>query len=234
MKKINLAAILLLFFGALTTASAADVLEDFDKLGGNEVLLEKARALQPDAEVSVVQDRLVKRHYRLEIAPEFGAVLGGDPYSNTRAFGLNAYFHINPYISIGAKYNHIGNEATSEAESLVNETAKVYNGKAFVPDVDYAKSQRMGLVNVYPFYGKVNVFNRIAHFDIYGVLGYGTIDLRSGSTSTWTTGAGVGFWVTNNFTARWELRYQNYKAQRYTGEADMNLTVSSLQAGYMF
>lgn len=223
--------ILLLSFTAPVMA-ADDVMKDFDKLG-NDVLLEKAKALEPNHDVSVVQNRLVDRHMKFEFAPEFGAVLGGDPYVNTRSFGLNFHFHVSPYVSLGVKYASMSNELSSEANSLINGSLPQV-GKSIVPDIDYAKDETMGLVNIYPFYGKLKVFNWIAHFDIYGILGYGNINLRSGETKTWTTGAGVGFWITKNFTTRWELRYQNYKAERYDGEADMNLTVSSLQAGLMF
>ncbi|MEI7973586.1 MAG: hypothetical protein WCH11_04380, partial [Bdellovibrio sp.] len=56
--------------------SQADLLQDFDSLGGNKVLLEKAQALNPEQNVYVVQDRIVSRKNRFEIAPEFHSVLG--------------------------------------------------------------------------------------------------------------------------------------------------------------
>jgi outer membrane beta-barrel protein len=209
----------------------SNVVKDFDTIG-NDALLEKAKALQPDADVSVVQDRLVDRHLRFEISPEYSAVLGGDPYTNSRDLGLNFQFHINPYVSVGAKYDLVSNELSSEGQSLISAKNGI-TGKASVPDIDYAANQTLGIIDIYPFYGKLKVFNRVTHFDVYGLLGYGTINLRSGPTSTWTGGAGVGFWITQNFSARWELRYQNYTAQRYDGPAAMNLTVSSLQMGLM-
>jgi len=216
---------------AADTAPKQSVVGDFDTLG-NEVLLEKAKALQPEADVSVVHDRIVDRRLRLEFSPEYGAVLGGDPYTNTRNWGINMQFHLVPYISIGAKYDVMTNDLTSEGQGMVTNSNRV-TGKAEVPDIDYASSQTLGIIDIYPFYGKLKVFNKVTHFDVYGLLGYGNINLRSGTTPTWTGGAGVGFWITQHFTARWELRYQKYTAQRFDGPTDMNLTVSSLQFGLM-
>lgn len=210
-----------------------DVMSDFDKLGGNEVLLEKAKALQPETQVTIVQDRLVKRNIRFEFMPEFIAVVGGDPYTETKGIGLSTQFHINPHLSFGVKYSQFGNKLSKEAENMISGTSNAL-GRAIVPDIDYASDQVLGVVNFYPFYGKMNVFNRIAHFDVYALLGGGNTTLASGAKRTLTGGGGVGFWITNHFTARWELRYQTYKSQLKTGEdLDMNLTVSSLQFGWL-
>jgi hypothetical protein len=84
--------------GSSATASKnSGLMKDFDTLGGNDVLLDKARQLNPDQRISVVQDRIVQRRNRFEIAPEFASVLGGDPYNHTNGFAFNAYFHINPH-----------------------------------------------------------------------------------------------------------------------------------------
>lgn len=233
--KMNLSKILVgLMMVSSSAFAAGDVLEDFDKLGGNDALLEKAKALQPETSVTVVQDRLVKRNARFELMPEYAAVLGGDPYINTRGYGLNMQFHFTPFISLGAKYNSYGNDLTSEGENLIK-GSKSATVKFIVPDIDYPIDQTLAILNVYPFYGKLNVFNKIAHFDIYGLLGYGTTTLASGAKNTVTGGAGVGFWIANHFTARWELRYQNYKAlKKPVDDVDVNLTISSLQLGYLF
>lgn len=217
----------------LTAVSArADIMEDFDSLGGNDVLMEKAKALEPDAQISVVQDRVVNRHKRFEIAPEFASVLGGDSYLDTRGFGLNAHFHINPYWSLGVKYNSMRNELSPEGNNLITDSGLL--GKNIVPELDYPKDQVLATVNFYPIYGKLNMFNKgIVHFDVYALAGYGQINLKSGQKATMTAGGGIGFWISQHLTTRFEMRYQNYETERSNGTSKMELTVASLQVGYM-
>ncbi len=215
-----------------STAQAGELLKDFDTLGGNDVLLEKAKALNPDATISIVQDRVVSRRRRVEIAPEFSTVMGGDSYNKTSEMGLNAQYHFTPRWSIGAKYSFASNSISPEGEYLLQDTSAT--GKAQIPDIDYPKSQMLALINWYPIYGKMNLLDKgVAHFDIYLLGGAGNVELRSGSKSTYTAGGGVGIWWSQHLTTRAELRYQTYNAKRYDRETPMNLTIAGLQIGYL-
>ena len=71
-----LAVSLVLTLGS--TARAADLMKDFDSIGGNDALLDRAKALNPEERVRVVQDRIVTRRNRVEIAPEYSNVVAGD------------------------------------------------------------------------------------------------------------------------------------------------------------
>ena len=217
---------------AASVEAKTDLLKDFDSLGGNDALLEKAKALNPEASISLVQRRVVPRQNRLEIAPEFSSVLGGDSYNRTQNFGANFHYHFTPRWSVGLKYNYSFNKLRPEGENLVKDTAGV--GKAVVPDIDYPKQQGLVLLNWYPVYGKMNLYDLgITHFDVYALVGGGIIELASGGTATYTAGGGVGFWWSQHLTSRAELRYQTYRASRYTGSVDMNTTVASVQVGYL-
>ena len=208
------------------------ILKDFDTLGGNDVLLDKAKALNPETRVRVVQNRIVSRRNRVELAPEYSNVLGGDPYNKTQNVGINVHYHITPNWSVGAKYAYSFNELRPEGNSLINDPNVA--SQALIADIDYPKSQMMALVNWYPFYGKLNIFDLgVAHFDVYAIGGYGTIELKSGRHPTYTGGGGVGFWISQHLTARAEVRYQEFKAQHYNGEVEMNTTVLGLQVGYL-
>lgn len=232
--KSSLRALSLALFAvvAASTANASDLMKDFDTLGGNDVLLEKARSLNPEATITVVQDRVVSRRKRVEIAPEYTNVMGGDAYNKTQTFGLNAHYHFTPRWSIGAKYEYALNELKPEATNLIH--SRDVSDKAIIPDIDFPKSQMLATVNWYPIYGKMNLYDLgVAHFDIYTLLGAGQVQLKSGSSATYTAGGGVGFWISQHLTTRFELRYQNYNSKRYTGTEPMNLTVAGLQIGYL-
>lgn len=215
-----------------TNAVAADLLKDFDTLGGNDVLYDKAKALNPDASISVVQKRIVPRKNRFEFSPEFASVIGGDSYNRTQNIGMNVHYHFTPQWSVGLKYNYAFNELRPEGENLINDTATT--GKRIVPDIDYPKQQTLAVLNWYPIYGKMNLYDLgITHFDIYALVGGGMIDLRSRNTGTITAGGGIGLWWSQHLTTRAELRYQRYEAIRRDGQVAMNTTVLGVQVGYL-
>jgi outer membrane beta-barrel protein len=214
-------------------AKNSGLLKDFDTLGGNDVLLDKARELNPDQRISIVQDRIVQRRNRLEIAPEFASVLGGDAYNHTDGFALNAYYHITPHWALGAKYEYDANSVRPEGQNLIDQALKE-SDRNLIPDIDYPKGQALALVDYFPIYGKMNFFDvGVVHFDVYAVAGGGQVFLRSGNTATYTGGGGIGFWFSQHLSTRMELRYQTYQAQHFSGAEKMNLTVASLQIGYL-
>jgi outer membrane beta-barrel protein len=210
------------------------LLSDFDALGGNRVLLEKAQALSPETTVLIVQNRQVSRRRRFELAPEYANIVGGDPYVKTQSLGMNLHFHITPHWSLGLKYVYALNELRPEGEALIYDRKLTRDG--LVPDVmDYLKSETLAVLNWYPIYGKVNLFDLgVAHFDVYAVAGGGFVELAKGRSNTYTGGAGVGFWFVPHYTLRTELRFQTYDQQIYSGKRSLQTTVLNIQAGYLF
>lgn len=226
--------ILLLCATLISAQASADVLTDFDGLGDNKELLEKAKALNPEVKVQVVQDRIVNRRNRFEISPEIGAVGGGNPYIDTFGYGANLNFHITPRWSVGVKYTYFTNELNKEGENLISDIATT--GQGIVPEIDQPKDQYLGTVSWYPIYGKLNFFNKaITHFDVYTTAGYGNINLKNGSTSTWTAGGGVAFWFSQHLSARFEARYQTYQAKypRFNQTDDLDTVIGSFQIGVL-
>ena len=213
--------------------SSGGILKDFDSLGGNRVLYEKAQALSSDQKISIVQNRIVDRNLRLEFAPEVGMVLGGDSYLKTQSYGANLHFHINPHWSLGLKSFTHRNQLSAEGENLIENSNAA--GRTLVPDIDYPKEENLLLVNWYPIYGKLNVLDYgVVHFDVYVLAGAGQMTLSSGKTGTQTAGGGIGFWISQHLTARAEMRYQSYKVHRLSGEDNLNITTGGLQLGYLF
>lgn len=225
-------ALMSVFLLAVQTANAKDLLQDFDSLGGNDVLLERAKELNPDANIRIVQDRVVNRRWREELTLEYGSVMGGDAYVATQSMGANYHVHVTPRWSVGVKYNYSFNELRDEGRYLISDTSAT--GKGVIPDMDYQKQSLMGLVNWYPIYGKMNLYDLgVVHFDVYALAGGGQVELKSGRTGTWTAGGGVGFWFSQYLTSRLELRYQTYEASRFTGKNAMDLMVASFQMGFL-
>ena len=212
---------------------------DFDSLGGNKIFFEKAKDLQPEKTVTIVQNRTVDMKNRIEIAPEFSGVFGGDTYSRTKSLGLNVHYHLNYNWSVGAKYNYSFNSLTPEGEALMDQAIADYNANpqnpsASYPELNYAKSEAMALVNWYPVYGKFNMMDKsVVHFDFYMIGGYGQIQLNKSSSPTYTAGTGLGLWMTNNFSTRFEMRYQNYNSEYLGTTKKMDVAVASVQMGWL-
>ncbi len=216
-----------------------DLASDFDSLGGNKILLERAKALEPEMNTSIVQSRTVSRRNRVELAPEVSGTFGGDTYTRTRSVGMNMQYHFNPRWSLGMKYNHSFNALTPEGEALIDQAYADFQknpGKPTTayPELAYPKAETLALINWYPIYGKMNLLDRgVAQFDFYMIGGYGQVQLNTGTVPTLTGGAGVGFWINQNISSRIEMRYQNYKAPYLNGEKELDLAVASFQMGYI-
>lgn len=215
--------------------------KEFDALGGNGVLLEKAQALNPEVRTTVVQNRIVDRTNRFELSGEYANTFGGDTYVRTGIFGLSGQFHLSNHWSLGAKSGMAFNKLTNEGESLIQAAeaqAKKdpLNPTEPIPSIDYPKQLTMGFVNFYPLYGKISWFGKgISHFDIYGQLGYGNITLKYGGSPATSLGAGISVWGTEHLTTRLEMNYMNYNAKGINGnDIKMGVTSASMQVGWLF
>lgn len=221
--------------------SEQNIGQEFDALGGNGVLLEKAQALNPEVRTTVVQNRIVDRTNRFELSGEYANTFGGDTYVRTGTFGINGQFHLNNNWSLGAKYGQSFNKLTNEGDALVKAAEaqaalNPSNPNSPVPDIDYPKQLAMGYVNFYPLYGKISWLGKgISHFDVYGQLGYGNISLKSGDTSALSGGIGIGVWGTEHITTRLEMTYMDYTAKYiYGNDIKMGVTSAAVQIGWLF
>jgi outer membrane immunogenic protein len=192
--------------------------KDFDSLGNNQAVIQRAKALDPKNKTKVVQSRVVDMYNRLEIGGNIGGVMGGDSYYSTTSLGANLDFHFNPHWSLGARYYHNFNSLTSEGNAAFNQAAqdKTTSGIYHTPALDYPIDTTLGVVSWYPIYGKLNLFDMgVSHFDIYLLGGGGVTSLASGSAPTVTAGGGFAFWWTNWLASRLEVRYQEYTEHPY-------------------
>ena len=226
--------LLFLFFYLPLKAESADMMKDFESFGQNKDLLEKAYLLNPELKIKVVQNRSVPRIRRSEVFLEYARILNGDIYIRTQNASFNYQFHLTPRWSMGLRYTYSMNRLTSEGEWLVSSHSKE-SGASFVPDLDYPKSSYLAVLNWYPFYGKVNLYDLgVLQFDFYGLAGAGEIHLYSGTSSLYMAGLGVGLWFSQHLTSRIEYRYQVYRSDRKTGSSDMYLGSLGLALGYLF
>ena len=228
----------LIFFmtGAFCWADKG-LLEDFDSLGENSILFERAQALKPEVRVEIVQQRIVNRNQRHEISPEFGVVSSGNTYLNSSNLGLSYNYHFNPRWTVGAKYKYYFNELTGDGRRALDEGVAFTNNDldfSFIPELNWIRTSVQAQAAWHPIYGKINLFDRgVVHFDIYTFLGGGRINLRKGSSLTYLGGLGSGFWISQHLTSRIEYSYQTYEAEFNSGSKRINNHAVNLSLGYM-
>ncbi|MCO5114455.1 MAG: outer membrane beta-barrel domain-containing protein [Bdellovibrionaceae bacterium] len=225
MKKLIL--ILATWMGLSASALGSEILKDFDSLGGNADIYEKTSALNPEIKTQVIQNRIVNRRMRFELSPSVTSFWGGNPYMKTSTVGLDVNFHLTPRWSIGVAYNfHAMNELSGEGDRMIRIDSRVQ-------DVDYLKQSVLAKVSYYPFYGKLNLFNNIVHFDIYTSLGGGTVMLRHGNQQALAADIGLAVWWSQHLTTRIGYQYMTYEAQLLNGPVRLDLSSAVLSVGYL-
>lgn len=221
----------------LPLAANAGVSKDLESLGGNRAVEERAGRLSSTSQSAVVQGRSVDRNNRIEIAGMYAPLASGNSFLYTQTAGAQLDYHIVPQFSLGVRYEQAFNSLTPEGKQNLDvarrqqSTTGTYDGYA---DIDYPDRSIMGTASWYMFYGKMNFFDvRVIQFDIYSIGGAGQMTTSRNQSLTWTAGGGIGFWLTNHLTSRFELRYQTYKDKPYTGERDLNLIVANFAFGVL-
>lgn len=236
-----------LIFTFLTLPVQADILEDFDSLGANKVLLEKAQALAPNNRIQIVQERVVNRFARHEITTDYEVVSSGaNPYFNTQGLGLSYQFHLNPHWSVGVKYSYAFNQLSAEGDKIIEDgrarqeaiLRKDPNSDdrpdAFIPELNWVRQSYLLMVNWYPIYGKFKFLNSgIVHFDIYTHIAIGEIQLRYNTSPLYQGGLGMGFWWSQHLSSRVEYRFSSYRADFYDSSESINTGNLGLSLGYL-
>lgn len=237
MKRLNLFFSIIIFCNTHPLL-AEGIIEDFDSLGGNKALLEKMKS-HSKKRIELVQKRAIDRTHRLEFSPEYKYISKGNTYLDSFSAGLSLRYHINPYWSLGAKYNYFYNKLTLEAEKLIQEAIRAKDidadaEVALIPELNWLKTSTLGTLSYYLVYGKINWFNKkIVHFDVYATLGAGRVDLRKGTSGTYLGGIGFGFWPSQYFSARLEYNYQIYNAEYLSGTKQLGMNTLSFSLGYL-
>lgn len=219
--KTSLLILSVLFISELSVAATdaktnSNLKKEFQTLGDNKDVIDRVKKMDSQQKIRVVQNRLVNRTNRIELAFDYGSLFGADSYVKTSNLGAQLQYHINPQWSLGVEFHKSYNNLTAEGQKQYDLAYACQQKDSACTQrfagVDFPLETQMATISFYPIYGKMNLFDAgIAQFDLYTTLGYGKKKLNSGSTDVFAAGAGVGVWLNNYFTTRLELRYENYK-----------------------
>jgi outer membrane beta-barrel protein len=202
--------------------------------------------LDPDKKINVVQNRKYSKAQRAELGVAGGIGIG-EPYRRTREIIPRLTYYFNEHLGISALAGFVSN---AENENIID--LKV--ASSTIPAVRDTKSFYGGSFVWLPFYGKVNLFNRIFYFDWQFEVGVAhvtsEIDLNNRATEApileesnhmgvfW--GTGHKYFIDRNWAARIDFDALYYKAPVafggvYTGrdEIDVNYYLT-LGVSYTF
>ncbi len=200
---------------AADSSSNSSLKKEFQTLGDNKDVIERVKKMDSQQKVRIVQNRLVSRTNRVELAFDYGSLFGADTYVKTSNLGAQLQYHLNPNWSFGVEYHKSYNNLSDEGQrqyDLAYACQQNQNCRPTFAGVDFPLETKMITVSFYPIYGKMNLFDSgIAQFDIYTLLGYGKKTLSSGVSDVLAASLGVGVWLNNYVTARLEVRYESYK-----------------------
>jgi outer membrane beta-barrel protein len=237
LQMISALAFILVASGALADNAHDNVSDELENLDSNQQVSDRAAHLDSRTRAAIVQGRAVDRNWRFEFGLNYGPTAFGDNFLNTQDVGANVDLHINPHFSIGVHYAKAFNQLTAEGQTQFNNAQASFNT---TPEISYAEQSVMGVLDWYMTYGKINLFDwKVVQFDIYTLAGYGQeevlTDIGPSSqdqwTGTWTAGAGIGFWLSQHVTSRFELRYQTYADEN--GSRNLNLAVATVGIGVL-
>lgn len=218
--------ILIASFFFVTCAYAADSLES--KLDSLHIPENQVSPVVSQDELYTVNQRyssLINRH---EISM-FGANnFTVDSHLTSQSYGLTYRYHLNDNWNFGIKYSKYNNELSDAGEKLFKE-------KAILPDTDYATDSYDASVAYNLFYGKIRFTKKtVVYFDQYISLGYGQINLASGSSSLMLGDLGVAFWLGQHFSSRLGVRNEFYKQQKLSGTDSVYNAIGYVEFGYLF
>lgn len=232
-------SLLLVLLTSLPAMAATTTSDQLEALGSNKSVNERVARLESRSRLAVIQSRAVDRHWRLEIGGNYGPVVAGDAYLQTQNLSGEVQLHVSPQFSLGVRYMKAFNNLSQDGQARYENARRAISSNAqydtTVPAIDYPDQSVMGIINWYMTYGKINLFDlRTVQFDIYSLAGYGQMTLASGDVPTWTAGAGIGFWLSQHLTSRFELRYQNYADRPAGGSSrDLNLIIGTFGLGVL-
>lgn len=212
--------------------------QEFDTLGDNQALVERAKELNAEKRVQIVQNRLVDRYNRIEVGVSGALLGGGDSYIQTSSLGGLLDYHISPKFSLGVRYQHYYNTLTNEGKSVYDRAQQQSNqnpyGAQRAPEIDFPKDSALLAVSFYPIYGKLNFFDAgVAQFDLYLLAGYGRMMLNSGTSDLISAGIGTGLWVNQHFSARLEGRWMTYQDLLGSENRRQNSMQGMLSLGFL-
>lgn len=222
---------------AAWSANNKSLLNDLNTLGENKFLSPYIQQNSTSQEVSVVQNRFYSRENKQELLVGSSYGISNPAYFISMATNLAYKFYLKPKWSVGFKYSYFLNTLSPAGVQIIKEAikkSKLNPDAATIPDLDFPKFSYAATASWYPSYGKFNLFNKIMYFDLFVSSSLGQIVLKNKPSFLFALSLGSSFWLTKQWTARFEMQNKLYKETSYNSQHNIVSTQVMLSTGYMF
>jgi outer membrane beta-barrel protein len=196
--------------------------------------------------VSVLQNRFFLKSFR----PEAGIIMGSflnEAYTDTTVMGVRGGMFFTEWAGIEVQYMKANVDDTDDRRALNSleyfEKVEGSNGDAVPsnkivtpdPEVNPIKGITDFNAVIAPFYGKLNLFNKlIVYSDLYVTTGMAQVDTEQGMKTAFSVGAGQRFYMQENFSVRVDFRDRIYTEERAGKDSRKNAISFDLGASYFF
>ena len=191
----------------------------------------------PDDKVSpmISQDKLhiVNTRYS-SLVNRYEVTLAGandfmaDSHMDTKQFFATARYHIDSKWGIGIRHSQYNNQLTAAGNQL-------FKDSQLLPDSDFAIKSTEIFGTYHGLYGKLRVnTEQVVYFDQYMTLGYGDVELASGTAKTMSVDLGVAFWIGKHMSSRFGIKNDFYTQKKISGSADAYNAMGYIEFGYLF
>lgn len=174
--------------------------------------------LDPEKKIYVVQNRKYVKKHRLEMGINYGPGVG-EPYRTRSAVIPRASFFFSENFGVEGTLFFVNNRENNNFGDLKAVSSSIPT----VRDIQHFYGASLVWA---PFYGKLNIFNKILYLDWFFSLGFGAlrteVDLNTSSTGRsviqetnhtgWMFGTGHKYWVSRSFALRLDYNVIFYRA----------------------
>ena len=123
--------------------------------------------LDPDKKIYVIQNRKYRKGQKIELAASFGLNLSG-PYTSSYVIMPRISYYFSERWGASAL---LGFQSNADSGTLI----ELKDTTTVIPNIRDITSLFGGSVSWIPFYGKINLFNKIFYFDTHLELGVASI-----------------------------------------------------------
>jgi outer membrane beta-barrel protein len=222
MKKI---LVLTLALGSLNSFSALDLNKKLDSLNIPD---DKVSPMISQDKLHIVNTRYSSLVNRYEITMAGANDFMSDSHMETKQFFATARYHIDSKWGIGVRHSRYNNQLTDAGNKLFDESQ-------ILPESDFAIKSTEVFVTNHGLYGKLRVNDsKVVYFDQYLTLGYGDVELSSGTTKTMSVDLGLAFWIGKHMSSRFGVKNEFYTQKKKYGTADAYNAMGYIEFGYLF
>lgn len=210
---------------SLTSFSAVDLEKKLDSLNIPD---DKVSPMISEDKLHVVNTRYSSLVNRFEITMAGANDFMSDSHLDTKQFFATARYHIDSTWGVGIRHSQYENKLSSAG-------SKLFEDSKLLPDSDFAIKSTEIFGTYHGLYGKMRVSDKqVVYFDQYMTLGYGDVELASGTTKTVSVDLGVAFWIGKHMSSRFGVKNEFYSQKKVSGDTDAYNAMGYVEFGYLF